>query len=180
MPEITEAHLNHLLGRAQIADFVESIYNDPVLSKEAKALIKKKYPQAQIPDYDIEAKFENRLEQERKAREEEKAAAKRAEEDRLFQEKRAQVQKEYGYTEDGMKDLEKLMAERNIGDYEAAATYHASKNPKQIDADHSDGLWHHGNNEHFKEIAKDPEGWARKEFIAAARRDQERERQQRF
>lgn len=172
--EITDEEYNFLQGRKQVADFVESIYNDPALSKEAKALIKKKYPQVQIPDYDIEEKITSRLDEDRKQREEEKRAAKEAEEEKRFSETRTKVQKEYGYTDDGMKDLEKMMLERNIGDYEVAATYHAAKNPKQSDANQHDGRWHYQKQDNFAEIAKDPEAWAENEILGALRRDQER------
>ena len=86
------------------------------------------------------------------------------------------MQREFGFTEDGMKDLEKFMLDKNIGDYEVAATYHASKNPKQSEANYSDGLWNHAKQDGFAEVAKDPEGWARNELLGAMRRDQERTR----
>ena len=174
--EITDEEYNFLQSRRQVADFVESIYNDPALSKEAKALIKKKYPQVQIPDLDIEERLTQRLDEDRKQREEEKRAAREAEEEKRFNETRARVQKEYGYTEDGMKELEKMMLERNIGDYEVAATYHATKNPKTSDATQHDGLWHHQKQDNFADIAKDPEGWARNEIFGALVKDQQRVR----
>ena len=65
---IPDEEYTFLQGRRQIADFVESIYNDPQLTKEAKALIKKKYPKWQIPDYDIEERLEQRLAAEKKER----------------------------------------------------------------------------------------------------------------
>jgi hypothetical protein len=172
--EVSDEEYNFLQGRKQVADFVESIYNDPVLSKEAKALIKKKYPQAQIPDYDIEERFNQKLDDERKSREEERKAARQAEEEKRFNEARSRVQQDYGFTDDAMKDLEKFMVEKNVGDYEVAASYHASKNPKQSEATFSDGLWNHEKQEGFGEIAKDPEGWARNELLNAMRRDQDK------
>jgi hypothetical protein len=174
--EVSDEEYNFLQGRKQVADFVESIYNDPVLSKEAKALIKKKYPQVQIPDYDIEERVTSKIEEDRKERESERRAAKEAEQEKQFKETRSQVQREFGFTEDGMKDLEKFMLDKNIGDYEVAATYHASKNPKQSEANYSDGLWNHAKQDGFAEVAKDPEGWARNELLGAMRRDQERTR----
>lgn len=174
--EISDEEFNFLQGRRQVADFVESIYNDPVLSKEAKALIKKKYPQAQIPDYDIEERFNQKLDEDRKARDEERKAAKQAEEEKRFNDTRSKVQQDYGFTDDAMKDLEKFMVEKNVGDYEVAASYQASKNPKQSEANYSDGLWNHAKQDGFGEIAKDPEGWARGELLTAMRRDHERTR----
>jgi hypothetical protein len=170
--EVSDEEYNFLQGRRQVADFVESIYNDPALSKEAKALIKKKYPQIQIPDYDIEERINQRFSDDRKEREEEKRKVKEDEDNKKFTETRSRVQKEYGFTDEAMKDLEKFMAERNVLDYEVAAEYHVAKNPKQSEADTSDGLWHHQQQENFAEISKDPEGWARKEILGAIRKDE--------
>jgi hypothetical protein len=175
--EITDEEYNYLRGRQQVADFVESIYNDPTLNKEAKALIKRKYPDIQIPDYDIEERVNKRFNDEKEEREKERKAVKDAEDDKRYQESRSRVQKEYGFTDDAMKDLEKFMVEKNVGDYDVAATYHATKNPKPSEADTSDGLWHHKDAEGFKDIAADPEGWARKEIIGALRRDEQRNKE---
>lgn len=169
--EIEDEEYNFLQSRRQVADFVESIYNDPVLNKEAKALIKKKYPQVQIPDHDLEERFNQRLDEEKQAREDEKRASRQAEEDRKFEQTRTKVKEDYGFTDDGMKELEKLMVDRNIGDYEVAASYHASKNPKPSEAVHSDGFWNHSKQDGFKQIADDPEGWARREILGAIRKD---------
>jgi hypothetical protein len=181
MPEISEhelqqlyARMQHLEGRAQIADVIEPIYNDPLLNKEAKALIKKKYPNAQIPDYDLEQQFNKRFDEEKAAREKIERDRAESEQKQQWQAKRGEVQKEYGFTSEGMEDLEKFMVERNIGDYEVAASYRASKNPKQSDATHHDGFWHHQQQDGWGDIAKDPEGWAHKEIYGALVRDQER------
>jgi hypothetical protein len=174
MPEITDDEYNRLLGRAQVADFSESIFNDPALSKHAKALIKAKYPHIQIPDYDLETRFNARLDQDKKEREDAKRAEKEAIERDQWQQNRSRVQKEYGFTDDGMRDLESFMAEKSVGDYDVAATYKAAKNPKPIEANYSNGLWEHSKQEGFAEISKDPEGWARNEILGALRRDEEK------
>ena len=68
---ISDEEYNFLTNKRMTADFVESIYNDPDLNKEAKRLIKKKYPNLAIPDYDLEQKVEQRFsaEDERKQKE---------------------------------------------------------------------------------------------------------------
>src|SRR5215467_8744834 len=116
--EIEDEEYNFLKGRQQVADFVETIYNDPALSKEAKRLIKKKYPDMQIPDLDIEDRFEKRLDDDKKEREEAARVAREEEQDKRYKELRGKTQKDYGLTDEGMADLEKFMLERNIGDYE--------------------------------------------------------------
>lgn len=174
--EVSDEEYNFLQGRRQVADFVESIYNDPQLGKEAKALIKRKYPQVQIPDYDIEERVTQKIDEDRKTREAERKAVKEAEEEKTFKATRSKVQQDYGFTDDAMKDLEKFMVDKGVGDYEVAASYQASKNPKQSEAVYSDGLWNHQKQEGFEQIAKDPEGWARNELLGAMRRDQEKMR----
>ena len=67
-----------------------------------------------------------------------------------------------------MKTMEKWMYDNNVGSYEVAATYHASKNPKPSEpAGYKDPYWHHEKSDLFKEIAKDPEEWGRQQIINA-------------
>jgi len=178
--EISDEEDRYLQGRRQVADFVESIYNDPALSKDAKRLIKRKYPNLAIPDYDIEEKVDQRFADEKKKRDDEDKAARKQKEEDGWKEQRGKVQKEYGFTDEAMTDLEKFMTEKNVGDYEVAATYKASKTPRASEpTSHHGEPWGHGNNETFREIAKDPEAWGRGEIMKALRADQERARQQR-
>lgn len=177
---IDDREYEYLQGRKQVADFVESIYNDPALTKEAKTLIKKKYPNLQIPDLDIEQKVEQRFEQERKEREERETAARSEADERHFQELRSKTQKQYGFTDKAMEELEQFMVDNNVGSYEVAASYKASKEPKPSEATFNDGRWNHDKAPGFAEIAKDPEGWGRSEILKALYNDQERAKQQRF
>jgi hypothetical protein len=177
---IPDEEYSFLKGRQQVADFVESIYNDPSLNKEAKALIKKKYPQMSIPDYDIEQRVDERFAAEKKERDDRETAQRETEQRQKFDDTRKRTQAEYGFTDQAMEDLEKFMVERNIGDYEVAASYQASKNPKPSDATFNDGRWNHDKAPGFTEIAKDPEGWARSEILKSIYNDEERRKQQRF
>jgi hypothetical protein len=176
--EIDDEEYNYLQGRKQVADFVESIYNDPALSREAKALIKRKYPTLQIPDYDIEEKVTARLDADKKERDDaEKKRKQDAEDDRIAG-IRKQTQESYGFTDEGMTKLEKLMVDRNIGDYEVAASYMASKEPKASDAGggFDDHYWNHSKQEGFAKISEDPEKWARGEILNAIRKDEQKTR----
>src|SRR5262245_48633709 len=107
--EVSDEEYQFLQGRRKVADFVESIYNDPTLNQEAKRLIKRKYPKLQIPDLDIEDKITKRLDDEKKAREDAEAAVKRKEETDAWKERRADTQKTFGFTDEAMKKLEDLM-----------------------------------------------------------------------
>lgn len=172
--EIEDTEYEFLQGRKQVADFVESIYNDPALSREAKSLIKRKYPQLQIPDYDIEEKVDARFAKEKAEREEAEKKKRDKEEEERITSVRKKTQDEYGFTDEGMKELEDFMVERNIGDYEVAASFKASKNPKTTEPTWESDRWNHEKAPGFAEIAKNPEEWGRNQIIEAARRDEQR------
>lgn len=178
--QIEDREYNFLQGRRQVADFVESIWNDPQLNMEAKALIKKKYPNLSIPEYDLEKRVEQRLGEERAAREQVEVSRKQIEDKKRFEELRSKTQKEYGFTDAAMEDMEKMMVERNIGDYEVAATYLASKEPKPAEATYQDQYWNHDKAANWGEITKDPEKWARGEILKTLSDQQQRARNQRF
>ena len=169
--QVSDEEYNFLQARKQVADFVESIYNDPQLAKDAKALIKRKYPNLPIPDYDIENNVAKQLAAERTERQQEEDKKRKAEEDENFRRIRKKTQDDYGFTDDAMDRLEKMMVEKNIGDYEAAATYMASKEPRPVEAT-ARTHWNHEKQDGFKEIAKDPEGWARDQIMGAIQADE--------
>jgi hypothetical protein len=174
--QVSDEEWDYLQARRQVADFVESIYNDPALGKEAKRLIKRKYPNVQIPDLDIEDKVEQRFASEKKERDDEAAKTKREKEDAEFKKQRAKTQAEHGFTDEAMARLEKMMVERNIGDYEVAASYMAAREPRTSESTYSDGFWNHAKADGFAEIAKDPEGYARGEIMKTLTGIQQRDR----
>lgn len=178
--EISDQEYAYLQNRRQVADFVESIYQDPTLNKEAKALIKKKYPNLQIQDFDLEQKFEKRLDDEQKKREQREQAERQKQEDALYAQQRKDTQDRYGFTDDAMKKLEDLMVEKNIGNYDVAAQYMASKETKTSDAGYDETRWHHERQPGWADIAKDPEAWGRDEIMKSLRADQERAKNQRY
>jgi hypothetical protein len=177
---ITDEEYSFLQNRRQIADFAESLYNDPELSRELKGMIKKKHPNMRIDDYDLEQRVEERLAAERREREDAENARRTEEEQKHFQSVRKKTQEEYGFTNEAMEKLEKLMVERNVGDYDVAAQYMASKEPKPSEATFTEDRWNHSKAPGFAEIAKDPEEWARSEILKSLRNDEARNKQQRF
>lgn len=170
---ISDEEFAFLQNKRITADFVESIYNDPQLTKEAKRLIKKKYPNLAIPDLDIEDRVQSQIDADRKQRADAEAAAKNRAAHEHWQAQRAKTQKDYGFTDDGMKELEGWMQDKGVGDYEVAAQYRVSKNPKTSEPTYDTQFWHHEQGPGFAEIAKDPEAWGRKEILGAIHRDQE-------
>lgn len=163
-----------------MADFVESIWNDPNLNSEAKALIKKKYPNLAIPEYDLEQRVEKRLNDEREARERVEAQRKGEEDKKRFEALRSETQKKYGFTDKGMEELEEFMVKENVGSYDVAGSYKASREPKPSDVNFSDGRWNHQESATFKEISADPEKWARGEILKTLYNQRDRERNQKF
>lgn len=174
---ISDEEDRYLQERRSVADFVESIYNDPTLNKDAKRLIKKKYPNIQIPDLDIEDKLESRFDADKKHREEESRKQRQKAEDERLKEERARVKKEYGFTDEAMKELEQFMIDKGVDDYDVAATYKASKSPKASEPTNDNRFWDHDKQEGFAEIAKDPEKWGEKEILRALRADEARAKQ---
>lgn len=172
--QISDEEYAFLQNKRVTADFVESVYNDPALNKEAKRLIKKKYPGLAIPDLDIEDKLQAQLDAEKQRREAAESKSKQDAEDAKWRAERARVQKEYSFTDDGMNELETFMQDKGIGDYEVAASYRASKNPRASEPTYDQGFWHHENAPDFKKIAQDPEAWGRNEILQSIYRDQER------
>lgn len=174
--QISDEEYKFLQDRRMTADFVESIYNDPQLNKEAKRLIKKKYPQLPIPDLDLEDKLDQRFsaEEERKRTAAQEAKARRDQE--TWNASRAKAKKEYSLTDEGLTDLEKWMEEHAVADHEVAASYRHSKNPQTTPATYDNQFWRHEKADNFKEISADPEGWARREILGAINRDEQRKR----
>lgn len=155
------------------ADLAESIFNDPQLGAEAKALIKRKHPNVQIPDFDLENKLNARIDSDRQEREEkERAKADEAERDRILK-LRADTQKKYGFTDEAMTKLEQFMEERFVGDYDVAASYFAAQQPKPVEA-MTDHFWNHHKSDDFKKVSEDPEAWGRTELLAALNAEQQR------
>lgn len=173
---ISDDEWNYFQGQDTKAKFIESIYNDPALTNDAKALIKRKYPNLKIDDYDLRQEINARFEAEKKEREEREERERREKEDAEIQAQRDKTQKKYGLTDEAMQRLEQLMKDRFIGDYEAGALLLVSREPKTSEPTFDSHYWHHDKQDGFAEIAKDPEGWGRGEIMRAIRADEERAR----
>ena len=171
---INDDEYNFLQQKRLTADFVESIYNDPALNKEAKRLIKRKYPNLAITDYDMEEKLDARVraEDDKKAKEQQETQRKRNQE--TWDTGRKKAKDEYGLTDEGLTDLEKWMEEHAVADHEVAASYRHAKNPQTTPTTYDSQFWRHEKAYNFKEISADPEGWARKEILGAIHRDSQR------
>ena len=155
------ADRENLLRRAAVGDRATKIWNDPKMSDRAKALWKEAFPEDPIADYDLEQRVNARFAQEAKERAEREQKARESELDRTIGERRQAVRQQYGFTDEGMKELEDLMVSRGIQHHEDAAELLAARKPKPSDGTDGGGhFWNHDQRDQFKEVAKDPEGWA--------------------
>ena len=183
---ISDEEYNHLIGRKTVADFVEPIYNSKELGNEARSLIKKAYPNLQIEGFDLKQELKNEIAQVRNEFQETERQRKDREEAEKFQKIRKKTQDQYKFTDEGMSKLEKLMIERNIGDYEAGALLMTSTEPRAVEPDSGSFIggrgrfWNHDKHKDFAEISKDPERWGFNQLVEAAQRDAQRARNQDF
>lgn len=181
MPRTIADHEWEDLQRSKVtAAFAEDLFNDPRFNREIKSVIKRKHPNLSIPDFDLENRVTATFAAERKKNEDAETARRQKQQDAQLKKARRETQEKYKFTEEAMADLEKFMLEKNIGDYDVAASYKAAKDPKPIEAQFQQLEWGHGKTDAFKEIAKDPEGWARNELMGSITRDMQRMKQQQF
>lgn len=171
--EISDEEYNWLQNRRQVADLADSLWNDPILGREAKALLKKKMPNVQIPDHDIRAEVQEEFRVRDQRDHEAREAFRVAQEDAYWKNERDRVKKENNYNDDEIKDLEKFMVENNVGSYEVASAYRKSKMPKPSEPTTvRDPFWNIGKSDTFKEIAKDPEAWGQGELMKVLNKQQ--------
>ena len=173
---ISDDEYAYLQNKRVTADFVESIYNDPALNKDAKRLIKRKYPNLAIADHDLEEKIDARFAADDQAKQRAAYEAQQRRDSDEWKKGREKVKADYGFTDEGLGDLEKWMHEHAVADHEVAASYRASKNPQASEPTYDKQFWHHEKADNFKEIATDPEAWARREILGALHRDEEHAR----
>lgn len=154
------AEFGRLQRNAAIGERATKIWNSPKNGDRAKQLWKDEFPEDQIEGFDLEQRITARLDAERKAREDAEKAAREKAEDERTKTQRAETQRKYGLTDDAMKRMEDEMVARNVGDYEVAATWFASREPRPAEDPGSTHFWNHDQRDGFKEVVKDPEGWA--------------------
>jgi len=162
-----------------IAENAAAIWNDPQLSDDARALWKKKFPDARLEGYDTEQKVNARFDK----YEQERADEKKRAEDEALQKRidagRQALRDKWKANDELIERTEKMMTERGIQNHEDAYELLASREPRPSsdDAGYSDHFWNHDQQDDFKAITSDPDKWLRGEIIGAVKAD--RRRQQR-
>jgi len=173
---ISDEEYAYLQGKRQTADLVEGLYNDPNYRRRSQQLLKEKYPNLPIPEFDLDQKIEDRFAQRDKKENDAAAEAKKKADDERYAADRARVQKQYGFTDEAMTRLEKTMVDKQVWDYDIAASWMAAREPKSSEAQWDNTRWNHEKQQGWGDIAKDPEAWGRSEIMGAIFRDQERAR----
>jgi hypothetical protein len=156
----------------QIAEFANAIWSDPKLSDEAKALAKKKFPDTQIPDYDLRQELRSEFAKRDEAAAKEKEDAEKKKANDYYTKQRREVQQRHGFTDDAMARMEKQMDERKVYDYEVMAEHFVSREPKPIENTAGGHFWNHQKQDVFKQIVNDPEEYAFQEIVGAIGRDE--------
>ena len=184
MAEINDAELLEL---RQAHGLLKALYADGAVGIDFKKLVKRKFPQASIPDLEavvkvdelggtlgkkfdelskgITEKVDGFLNARTKERQDEDVA--------VFAAKIDKISKDRGYTEEGQKKLLELMKERNIANPEDAAIIFEARQPKTpakprafssrmafVSPDGKDDA-------SFKALMDDPEQWMMDEMYTA-------------
>lgn len=140
--EVEDSELRLLQGHKALLDKLGA---DPKRRAKILPLIKEAIPNISIPELDAAAPLQGQIDELKKALadKEAKEAKEREEAEKQNQVKSAESMikkgrktlKAQGYTEEGIQAIEKLMEERGIIDYEAAAAYWEKTNPKDAPVD---------------------------------------------
>ena len=160
----------------------QELWNDPTLGDQAKALWRKKWPDAVIPGYDEKQQLQSIVDAERTRIEEGKRNEQVTAEENRMRQQRAAVQKKRGYTDEAMQRMDQLMGERKIYDYEAGDLLFAAQNPTPSDgtSDYDGHFMNYDRHPEAGAIAKDPERWGFDQLVGALNRDTEQRKRNRF
>jgi len=192
MAEINDFELAEL---RKLQAFHKSLYDDAAVGMDFRKLIRRKYPQASIPELDALAKAEETGSAiEKKFEELSKGATEKIDKfltDRqkeqddaavaAYQERFDKMVKARGYTEDGQKKLIELMKAKGIREPEDAAIIFETMQPKIKPAAKQfssrmafvspDGK----DDESFKDLMRDPDQWMGDQLMTAIAENHEEE-----
>ena len=138
MAEISDAELATLQRAKSLLD---TLYSDGDMGMDFKRMLKKKFPDARIPELDIVDKERKAIDEKiNPIAEENKKLKERLEkwetdqrnkeEEGALKATLSDVQKKYGFTEEGMQKVIARMKDKNNPDAESAAAFIKSQEPK--------------------------------------------------
>lgn len=121
---------------AQIAQLNNAMANNPATRTDYLKLIKRISPNTVIPELDAAAPIMTALAEERSKREALEAKIQADEIRRNIQEKRAKTAKEHKLTDDQMVEVEKLMTDNQIPNYDTAAQFYTMQRKAAVPTTH--------------------------------------------
>lgn len=163
--EIEEADFEVL---TRLKGMLDTLYTDPEVGMEMKRLIKRKFPKAAIPEIDVAAPYEKRLEGIEKAIDDIKglfgSARKSWDDDKAA----VAVKDEFGFTGDGMDRVRKIAEEQKLPLRAAAALMVHDQPPAPVAPTglNGSGRWDlfgpsgdKAADDDLQSLIKDPDGW---------------------
>ena len=109
-----------IYGLAQLAN---TLANDPSTRENFLGLVKKGNPNLAIPEIDAKNEVLAQLQEERKAREALELKIQEREIRESIERKKAEVQSKFSFSQSDMDEIEKIMLDEQIPNYETAAKY---------------------------------------------------------
>lgn len=109
----------------EVARLQERLTTNPATRADYMRLVKKANPDLSIPEVEISDRMEKRFEEEREARAKLEAKLAEKEAHERVSRKRDEVKSKHKLNDDQLTQVEKLMTERHIPDYETAAEFYS-------------------------------------------------------
>jgi hypothetical protein len=147
---------------------VDQLMSNPETRRQTQMLVKKINPKASIPEIDAAMPVMAEVQKLSKVVEDLRGElVKRDAQDEMRS--KQNTLKEQGYSPDAVNRIEKLMAERSISDYDAAAALFDRQNPAPTPSrpTYAGSRFMDTSGDDFKRYMKDPEGWVEEETSKA-------------
>ena len=125
--ELEDNVARNLKAAAQLVDMLQG---NQETRKPFLSLIKQANPKFSIPELDAAKPVEDKIDQLQKSFEDFKVSLNQKDADQELQATRARLKADYGYTEEGIKELEKFMIDSNTADHLVAHDALTARRPK--------------------------------------------------
>jgi hypothetical protein len=112
------------------ATLVDTLQKDPRTRRGLLGLIKTVKPDASIPELDASKPLEDKIDALPKGFETFKNGLVEKDQNAQLEAERARLRTEHGFTDEGIKELEKFMLAKNVGDHEVARLALEASKPK--------------------------------------------------
>jgi|SRR5579883_2402352 len=154
------------VANQRLRALLNDLYTDESVGVSFKELIKKKYPQARIPELDLLKPQNERMDKIEKSIGEIKELFGKASTDYARERALSQVREQFGLTDEGMDRVRKVMEEKKISDPEIAAGYVVgTTKPEPAGQSNLGGSWNFFSadgkeaQEDLAAMVNDPDAW---------------------